>query len=109
MGLVELVASVDVLVPAAVEIERFPVGIDVLVDAAPGAGGTGAPPGPDGIGCSTSANRHTGHVPLDFNQVIMQSSWNGCPHGRVIATDEFVPVFSSGTGASLSVEDLGCD
>ena len=28
------------------------------------------------VGCSTSAYRHTGHVPLVFSHVSIQSSWN---------------------------------
>ena len=46
-----------------------------------GVGGERAPPpGAPGaacpFGCSTIAYRHTGHVPLVFSHVIMQSSWN---------------------------------
>ena len=40
---------------------------------------TGTPPGPPAAactaGCSTSAYRHTGHVPLVLSHVTMQSSW----------------------------------
>ena len=37
---------------------------------------SGAPGAVRTLGCSTSAYRHTGHVPLVFSHVIMQSSWN---------------------------------
>lgn len=58
------------------------VKLEALLPAASGGevGGESAPPGVPGAarkaGCSTSAYRHTGHVPLVFSHVTIQSSWN---------------------------------
>lgn len=77
------------------------------VEAAPG-GGAGAPPGPVAVGCSTKANLQTGQVPLVLSQVVIQSSWKECAHGKVRATPEPADVFSSGRGADcISLAALG--